>query len=234
MKKIIVAGIYRSGSTWQFNAIRMILKWGGKKFNQHNIYHPELSITDPDAEYEIYKLHEYIPNYAENADYVFTSFRNPEEILKSYHRCFDIQVDGAWLAKANENYCKWKSISKYDMDYSLLLTNKREIIINLSTILGIEINADEILKELDSLVPPAEGYDPITCYFQNHIQPAKNKFKIYYRQHVWFAAKNLKRNLEILGHEAEFVTWVNPADITTYIIYCAFAIEKLPSNYIVY
>jgi hypothetical protein len=60
------------------------------------------------------------------------------------------------------------------------------------------------------------------------------QIKIYYRWHIYTAAKHLAEQLCSLGYDAMLVTEVDANDDSLYIIYCAFCIAAFPKNYIVY
>jgi hypothetical protein len=60
------------------------------------------------------------------------------------------------------------------------------------------------------------------------------QIKIYFRWHIYTAAKHLTEQLCGLGYDAVLVVDVDANDDSLYIIYCAFCISQFPKNYIVY
>lgn len=168
VKKIIIAGFYRSGSTWLFNAVKQILINAKQPFSQINTFLPMHSILNDNAKFELYKYHDFIET---NADFIFTSTRNLEQCKKSYQKCFPSkQTDISWWKLAMENYNRWNVISNYEMKYEDLKLDKLKIIIEISNILGLKVCAMSVLKELEKIKPPTENeYDPNTLLFRNHI-----------------------------------------------------------------
>jgi hypothetical protein len=182
MNRIIIAGLYRSGSTWQFNAIRIILKQAGIVFNQYNIYQPELSLINEGAQYEICKLHKFgyfalLNRAGIDKLYIITSVRRFDEALNSYKRCFpkeyatNISISPNWWNEALADYLRWRLLSNYDMSYDQLTNNKLQVILNLIMVLNFSnVDPHTVLSELETLLPPTDKeYDPVTCYFRNHI-----------------------------------------------------------------
>lgn len=82
---IVVAGMRRSGSTWQFNAIRALLQAAGfivygQGYNRHK------GVPETTADVILVKEHRYIADLEEQADAVFLSTRPIGEALDSMAR----------------------------------------------------------------------------------------------------------------------------------------------------
>lgn len=102
--RVICAGLRRGGSTWQYHAVRLILKIanpdrqlvaqafsGGKPDDV-----TRLLTTTPEEEYLVVKVHEYDPRWARAATHVATSHRDPRDVYHSVKR-----TGMAWEASKN-------------------------------------------------------------------------------------------------------------------------------------
>ena len=88
-KLILIAGMYRSGSTWLYNATRMFSE---EYFGRDNVY--SCFVTDYNPEdprgIHIVKMHEYYENLAHEANLIVLSERDFSEIAMSMSKFHDI------------------------------------------------------------------------------------------------------------------------------------------------
>ena len=173
MYKVIIAGIYRSGSTWLYNAVRLSLINSGA-----SVYGCYIDDYVPDKnKYHVIKMVKYDPILAKDS-VVFTSYRNLNDIIESMKRRAEINNDPKFVNEGrHENInsylvdlLKWQAHSDYCMWYDTLIKEPQQIIFDIAKTLTININnINEVLQELDKIQIPKEGYDPITLYHANHI-----------------------------------------------------------------
>lgn len=149
---IVVAGIKRSGSTWMYNIVRIMMG------NKHNIY----------------KVHNYSKNMADSADVVLTSFRNPLDIKQSLLRFYSTIPKGAPakkeynVEKMLKHFRQWNRHSKYMMLFEHVGTMLA--VENIAIALGYDGDLQKVLDEVNAIKPPTDkAYDPETCLFSNHI-----------------------------------------------------------------
>lgn len=167
--KIVIAGMKRSGSTWLYNVVRVACeKYYGDVYVSGFHQYDETN----DSEVHIVKEHNFIKNLAEKADFVFTSYRNYEEVRKSLKR---FNKDEDYLSTDNINkkiidLLYWNMYSNYMMLYEKMEDNPEKIINRVLEVLGIDININEVKKEVDNIEPPInKEYDEKTLMFKNHI-----------------------------------------------------------------
>lgn len=108
MKLIIAAGLIRSGSTWQYNCLRLGLDEAGVSYMCGRIeeYHQVASSASDDL-YFLMKLHAFFPVMADNADAIFTSFRTNQEVLQSWYRLSGHRRESAFSVQHFEHLARW-------------------------------------------------------------------------------------------------------------------------------
>lgn len=170
-KSIVIAGIYRSGSTWMFNAVRGILEAAGIRYATINSWKLELSIVPDCWEYSITKVRGYDTLLANSADFVFTSYRSIADVRASLVRFRGEQVANSLMPTAHENWSKWRKISRYDMKYSVMVANPEIPIACIARELGLAVDCTGVVEWMKTnCVPPTDkDYDPVTLLFRNHI-----------------------------------------------------------------
>ena len=144
--RVVCAGGRRSGSTWQYHAVRLILTLANPDRQlivaAYSGDDPEEAVSTLETNsYAIVKIHEYHPSVASAATHVFTAHRDPRDVLHSVKR-----TGMAWEATkipdspcaSNDNICaveafwtqyeRWAAWSNpsgtetaYDMPYERLV-----------------------------------------------------------------------------------------------------------------
>lgn len=192
---ITVAGIKRSGSTWQANLIRIICEecglstWMGEHYSLDEMPHVDVTIN---------KIHPFKEQIAVRSDYVFTSWRPLREIRSSWQRFsgeqLSLPLQEQWLAWSH----LWTFYSDYLMPFRVIeedprsavedvilvlsgLTQQKRIIFkpdgtpwnrpHLTHEVSLRLDIDKILERMETeVVPPTDKlYDERTCLFSNHI-----------------------------------------------------------------
>ena len=110
-KLILVAGMYRSGSTWLYNAARMYLQ---EMHGEDSVYGCYITDYDPQNEkpFHVVKGHEYIPEIVEAADLIVLSERNFEDIAISMSKFHDLPYSAADIEKLCEYYSSYENYRK--------------------------------------------------------------------------------------------------------------------------
>jgi len=178
---LVAAGMIRSGSTWQFNCLRIILKQAGLNpviywVEDYKFVNDEVSLI---------KTHEYKPKLAGISGVkVFTAIRSEEGIKGSMRRRAEYlkdNPDSRFMGTANTNryprYLKWHRLWRghavYNMRYKDLKNHPELVVHEHIKALGLTGKVDplEVLKELNEVKPPTEagGWDKETFYHTMHI-----------------------------------------------------------------
>lgn len=187
-KVIVIGGIPRSGSTIMFNMVKEILKQMGQTVYQSQgptelMYNPK---PEEDEAFHIVHCHEFKKEIEMKADIVFTSRRNPFEILPSWKACFpDDPADTERLIKWQYDLIKWTTSPKhaYCMDFNhedhkvglYHYNTLKSIILPLKFAYPTleeaskKLNSLNLITALQKIVPPTDkDYDEETFLFKNH------------------------------------------------------------------
>lgn len=169
--KVLVAGIYRSGSTWTFNAVRLCMLQKGLKpqsiFYQGGIRPPRRDV--------VAKVHHWYSYLVHDFDYVVVSTRDTEEIKRSLE-----EVARNFPERRNpspehvETYLdhlnKYKRHSVYTVQYDRIKSEPVKVVSELAKALGLRVNAEKVVAELNKLRAPEHGSDPVTFMTETHIK----------------------------------------------------------------
>lgn len=175
MKRILIVGCYRSGTTALFNIVRLILKHTDKKYSA---YFWEGNIMS-NKEYQLIKTHAYNPILAKKAYKIFIAYRELSEIKKSMIALKKFTIQDGYKNAANLEYLKtvqqfaklWMIKADYIQSFDILIDNPIKIIEDLFGKLQIPYNkeqAEKILNEFKGLKAPKRGHDKETLLGETH------------------------------------------------------------------
>ncbi len=179
---ILAAGMPRSGSTWLYNAIRLLL-----------LRDPRIAgnlgcgwIADwnaiPKRKYLLVKLHDYDVGAVVLSKLAFYSYRDVRDAIASQKRRFGGCPDMLWADLYIHQHELWMRQAACVMKYEDMLRDPSAVVAAL--LQGLEAAGllsptaggplDPVIRELDRLaehpVPGAgAGYDPTTLYHPAHI-----------------------------------------------------------------
>jgi len=176
--RVIAAGLIRSGSTWQYNCLRIIMIQAGLEPKTYWIddYKGESGNV-------LIKAHEYKGALAEGS-MVFTCVRSEEEVRGSMRRRAEYlkkNPDPRFMGTANEDrypryyrwFRLWRGHAVYNMRYKDLKNHPELVVHEHIKALGLTGKVDplEVLKELNEVKPPTEagGWDKDTFLHSGHI-----------------------------------------------------------------
>ena len=178
--KILVTGIYRTGTTWLFNATRLMLKKSGYDLQP---YFYSTNYEYRNSENAIIKCHVYYEHLHDEVDLVLTTFRPVEEIKQSMINLGTVEKQFENAAKPEnilsfvDDHLRWVQQASYTMDFHTMLSNPTKILSELNDALrkrfGGRMYLDdekisEIANELSQLKAPREGFDPTTFMTSTH------------------------------------------------------------------
>ena len=165
MKTVVVAGFYRTGSTWLFNAVKHTLIQSGFKVAQSgNAVSPA-----PHYDYCVHKVHKLDQGLLYKADTIFTSMRDLDDALKSFNRFTGYPMSPEFFEDAFKQFTKYNERSAYCMDYNDLLNHKRKVIVDIAKVLNVKVDPTIVLKRLEAIKPPKKGWDSSSFYWRGHI-----------------------------------------------------------------
>jgi len=172
--KITCAGCHRSGSTWLFNAARLIMQSTGQE-----VYSCFVTDYDPEhsAPVHVVKCHNR-HRILLDSHYFFTTKRDPRDIAASAVRRNLIEEKDAikYLKRViSKEYERWRHYTNLEIQYEDLIGNKDVYIRRISKILKVKVKPGTIRKRIESLpIPEGEKErDPVTLLHGNHITDGK-------------------------------------------------------------
>jgi hypothetical protein len=176
MPIILAAGMARSGSTWLFNAIRILLGQTG-----HPLYACWVDERDENAERHAYnvliKIHEPSEELASKAAAIFTSHRDLRDVaISASHAGFaaDSEKMIAIAASARAAHDFWAPRSILDIKYSEIVTSPSLCVMRIALALAQPIDdrrAAQVAEAADQLAPivrPDDSHDRSDLLHKNH------------------------------------------------------------------
>jgi len=151
MKKLMVtAGMPRSGSTWLYNAVRLLLEYTGKldigagwisdfnSFKNHDVV--------------ILKIHYFEPVIANNATMILYSYRDIRDALASFKRKFGNEPSIEQARKFIHNDIQWREKASYIMKYEDMIAAQEETLRKIAGCLGItNANLMQIIEDITAM-----------------------------------------------------------------------------------
>lgn len=180
---ILIAGMPRSGSTWQFNAARLIL----------NRKHPAIfsgwcADYDPATKEPVHLVKVHTPEQV-RFDYslVLTTKRDLLECIGSSKRMGWLKDDNFFVQVLMQMhlYNYWNDRTALETDYLTIKNNPQRAILDISKVLEVDITAGEageISDRINNIAPPdpdaikPHRYDRVTLLHPKHIsenEPAR-------------------------------------------------------------
>lgn len=181
--RIIVAGLYRSGSTWLFNVVRFICEEHGTVYSCFEDQYDQWESGKFD--FEIVKAHKFDEIWIPGS-VILTSIRPWKEVRKSMIRLRELNKTGnktqhiriptflEWLAR-------WNNHNNYCMEFKDIYTRPLGVIKEVAAAISLDCEAKAIYEKVQALKPPKDGIDKVTLMHSNHITKyySKKDFKKY-------------------------------------------------------
>jgi len=168
---VVIAGAYRSGSTWMFNAVRLLMEESGRSVG----WSGWPWVGDPMESFDvaIVKEHRYRADLAARADLILTSERDWDDVAESWRRFEGKRPGAGQLAVWRLNLDQWRAecAHRYCMDYATLADDPEEAFrIIWSWTAANVADGWRAWGRLLQIRPPTDRcYDPVTMMFSNHI-----------------------------------------------------------------
>jgi len=176
-RRVIAAGMIRSGSTYQFNMLRIIMEKAG--WNPVCYWVNDYKYVP--GQTALIKTHEFKPGLVEGST-IFTAIRSEIEIKGSMRRRAeylrenpDTRFSGTADPKRYPRYFgwfrQWRDCAHYTQHYYQIKDAPILAINNHIKVLGLTgiVTPEEVLEELNNVKPPANGWDASTFLHAGHI-----------------------------------------------------------------
>ena len=171
-KKIICAGLYRSGSTWLFNVVRAI-------FEFNNIeYQSGFGVYNNDSPVQIIKLHSFQPEILSGNVTTIMTVRDLRDIIASAIRKYGkLHINEEFCLKKTfefadevlKCYYDWREHTDLFLKYENIVTDKKFVIQKISQTLKQPVDIEQIHEYVENLKMPTRGSDADTLLWANHI-----------------------------------------------------------------
>lgn len=172
---VIVAGVPRSGSTWVFNIVRLLLEHAGKAPYGAWVddYKPE---EHPDAPALLIKVHN-PEQLSFPYDRIITTKRDTVERLASLIRMGWVGKEPEVIRMAYDGHRKlyefWNQMTDLEVDFGQITSQPKKAIQNIAGLIGVDCNpriAGKIERQMKKLETPDRGDkpDPLTLLHPGH------------------------------------------------------------------
>lgn len=170
---VLAAGMMRSGSTWQFNVLRILVQMKTQAGCESRMFTPNMRLSESPC---VVKIHPYQDWIVERADFIFTCHRDIRDACASLQRFHPARQPPAHQKIEEEftNYQRWAQVADFDMRYESMISDPHGQIEKMSNILGLRgVNVDTIYEKVHAIKPPLKRKgsreDPITLLWPGHI-----------------------------------------------------------------
>lgn len=162
---VVIAGVPRSGTTWLYNATRLLFEANGKQVNArwHRDYTPD---ADDDADVHVVKVHN-PEDLAFPYDLILTTNRPVVDRLASLIRMGWIAQDEKavrnGIKKLEELCAFWQQRSDLDVEFEMIRRQPERVIQSIADTLKVGCNpkiAATISEQIDTLELPEKGEKP--------------------------------------------------------------------------
>lgn len=182
---IVSAGMPRSGSTWLFNAVRLLLRacpgtfapLGSGWYQDHRGLMANRHV--------LLKMHFHEAPVAGCARAIFYSYRDIRDAMASQQRRFGGPAQMAWADEYVRSHEEWMRCADFTLEYEHMLHGKEEILAGLAEVIRRKFmtgspdestawNAADIIAEIaemsyDSPGPRNPQYNEVTLFHPRHV-----------------------------------------------------------------
>lgn len=199
---ILAAGMPRSGSTWLYNAVRLLARESAASPTDVACAWVGDSEKLPDARVRILKIHDFAPELAEQANCIVYSYRDVRDAMASMARKFETQLTLDLARHLIRQHSCWCSVANYVMRYEQMVLDPEAELHRLQTALGLnEIEVASVLKQLSGLDYDSPGSKNETYHSEN----------LFHRGHItdgrvgsWGAQLSAELEGEIVAEDREW------------------------------
>jgi hypothetical protein len=179
----ICAGMPRSGSTWMFNVVRVLLKHAGVPDVAGGYVGQASELLT--HQHAIIKLHPFDFELATRADVVLTAHRDLRDVAASMKRHYQKNYSAVEMNEWVKSQVKWAQYAAYDLHYELLLVDRLAEIRKIAATLQLPppilagLPYETILNEIEGQkftkkFSEASAYDAVNLLHEGHITDGRH------------------------------------------------------------
>lgn len=176
---VICAGPERSGSTWLYNAVRLLLSAARVSCDSYWIHQLSKSKLEERLEQGrvvLVKTHKYYSDYDDSlfgSDFnpiVLLTHRDLRHVLASYVRV-------GWTNDILESYVQhhlqWRNRASLDLSYEEITSNTKSSLVKIASTVGLQnivahAEIKQVVLRLNSLKAPVDTVDQVTKMWPSH------------------------------------------------------------------
>lgn len=208
MITVIAAGMPRSGSTWAFNAARMLLSL--KYRHVYAAWIDDYTVTDCDV--SLIKTHRADDDWLSKAEFVLCTHRDIRDVVVSLHSMGWVTIEQmiAAASAVRRFYDFWSPHSCVDLAYENIVSDRTGSVALIAHALGVHAS-DEQIKAVEAAIPGKageinhRGHDPLSLLHPGHITdgrpgrwveqlPASIADEIWLQHADWLEAKGYAKD----------------------------------------
>lgn len=168
MKRIVCAGIPRSGSTWLFNVVRLLFE-----HQNHSVYGAWFGDYDPDVDKSIHVVKVHDPLEVPDVHAVLMSRRDLRDIAASavlMKWCKSYEEILVFVRNVVAMHEFWAPRADVEIDYEQIIGAAQGTIETVAHVLGLDHDALWIASRLEALEGPTENapYNRETLLHRGH------------------------------------------------------------------
>lgn len=158
-KLIVCAGMHRSGSTWLYNAVRLIIASQGLPV--YGCFSSNYR-QDDGRPVHVVKTHAFSPGLKGLADCIFTTRRDLRDVAASAVRMQLCRHDPSHVVEyliriVEQDYVPWMQFSDFELPYEEMVRDETHFIEVLGLFLGATVSGEDIRGRIEALGPGAES-----------------------------------------------------------------------------
>jgi hypothetical protein len=173
---VLSAGMPRSGSTWLYNALRLLL---AQRFPAPGAlacgWVGDIARIPADASCRLVKIHEWNAPLAAEAGFVTWSYRDLRDAMASQHRKFGGALTLPFADYLLRQDARWMARADHVMRYEAMLADPVQELARLAAALGLhDVDLPALRRTLDALSYDSEGprnaaYHELTLLHRGHV-----------------------------------------------------------------
>ena len=210
---IACGGMNRSGSTWQFNAVRELIKAADPSLDIYSCWIGEYDESQP-ADVHIVKIHALSQLGPHVADTILTSYRDLRAVAGSLVRMRWVPPESSLICAFLDGYVTREAILRaaahYQMSYEIMVALPVKVLGDVANVLKLDLTPEEIIlahKRICSITPQAGepsgkifDFDVNTQLHRGHIGGILNKDSASFLTPAIEADINLRFAAWLLDH----------------------------------
>jgi hypothetical protein len=175
---ILSAGMPRSGSTWLYNAARLLLGLKLPKSDLSSGWVEDIDII-PKGKLLLLKIHIFDERWLSQSSLTLYSYRDVRDALASNKRKFGTEPTLHLAKRFIENDERWRAVSAYNLRYERMIAKPLIVLAELAEVLEISSDCRGILEEINRLDynddgPKNDNYHMINLLHRNHITDGRH------------------------------------------------------------